>query len=304
MLGDYLGFISILLFFQAGPLLAQVQSPAPPTSDRSYHLDQAPVTEAELRQRFTSGQLALLEKLNRSDVVHLARLPELVVPGEWLDDELYYSPLPLGSAWASGHSKTLIIHQPSQVFGAYELGRLVLWGPISSGRKIYPTPSGLFHLNWRSPGRSSTIDPDWYMPWYFNFDNDRGLAFHQLELPGRPASHACVRLLERDARWLYEWGEGWVLDERGWNVLVPGTPVLILGQYDFEAPPPWRLLEWLSTGVELPEEVPTSPTTKGGPETSDDRGRGGCAANPDLFCFLERFTEPQRKAAHGAGVPA
>src|SRR5688572_27480582 len=39
-------------------------------------------------------QLALLEKLNRADLAHLARLPELVVPAEWHDDELRYTPFP------------------------------------------------------------------------------------------------------------------------------------------------------------------------------------------------------------------
>jgi hypothetical protein len=77
------------------------------------------------------------------------------------------------------------------------------------------------------------------MKWYYNFHNKRGLALHELELPGRPASHACVRLLARDARWIYDWGEGWTLDEPGWSVLEPGTPLWILGTYDFSAPPPW-----------------------------------------------------------------
>lgn len=155
--------------------------------------------------------------------------------------------------------KALVVHQPSQTFGGYEHGRLVRWGPISSGREGHQTPSGLFHLNWKSPGRHSTVDADWYMPLYFNFHNERGLAFHQFTLPGRPASHACVRLLERDARWLYDWGEGWVLDERGWNVLDRGTPVLVLGQYDFDVPPPWRSSDWLARGIKLPEEVPQPP---------------------------------------------
>lgn len=248
--------LTIFLLLQPAFVPAQPQNLEPPTRERGYQLEQGTAGEEELRQRFSLEQLNLLEKLNRSDVAHLARLPVLVVAEEWLGDELLYSPLPPVSSWASGHSKALIVHQPSQVFGAYEQGRLVRWGPISSGRETYPTPSGLFHLNWKSPGRTSTEDPDWYMRWYFNFHNDRGLAFHQLELPGRPASHACVRLLERDARWLYEWGEGWVLDERGWNVLDPGTPVLVLGQYNFDEPPPWRSLDWLSTGVELPEESP------------------------------------------------
>lgn len=236
------------------------ESPAaePPSRERVYYLEADGTSGEELRRRFSPGRLALLEKLNRSDVRHLERLPVLVVPDRWLEDELQYSPLPLSSTWASGHPKALIVHQPSQVFGAYGHGRLVRWGPVSSGREAYPTPSGLFHLSWKSPGRHSTVDSDWYMPWYFNFHNERGLAFHQLTLPGLPASHACIRLLERDARWLYEWGEGWVLDQRGWNVLDPGTPVLILGEYDFSAPPPWRSPGWLATGAELPDELPPS----------------------------------------------
>ena len=32
----------------------------------------------------------------------------------------------------------------------------------------------------------------------------------------------------------------------------PGTPVFIVGRYDFDAAPPWRSFAWLSTTVELP----------------------------------------------------
>ena len=46
------------------------------------------------------------------------------------------------------------------------------------------------------------------MNWCFNFHNLRGLAFHEYSLLGRPASPACVRLLERDAMWLYNVASG------------------------------------------------------------------------------------------------
>jgi hypothetical protein len=138
------------------------------------------------------------------------------------------------------------------MFGAYESGRLMRWGPVSSGAGTGPTPEGLFHLNWRAVGHTSTINPDWFMRWYFNFDNRRGLALHQFLLPGHPASHGCVRLLERDASWLFEWGEAWTLDAGEVHVLRAGTPVLIIGPYDFDAPPPWRSPEWLARGVTLP----------------------------------------------------
>jgi lipoprotein-anchoring transpeptidase ErfK/SrfK len=237
--------------------------PAPPpvtapTSGRSYRLEAPARRLRELRQRFTPEQLALIEKLNRADLAHLWRLKTLVVPAEPVTGELQYSPLPLTWAWAAAFPKAIVVDQPSQVFGGYEHGTLVRWGPVSSGRKRAPTPAGLFHLNWRSPGRASTEDPGWYMPWYFNFSNARGLAFHQLELPGYPASHACVRLLERDARWLYTWGEEWQLDDDRRTLLAPGTPVLILGQYPFGAPRPWQQLPWLAKGVDLSSAPPAN----------------------------------------------
>ena len=226
-----------------------------------------------LRERFLPEQLAVLEKLNRADVPRLGRLEEVVVPAEWLD-EPQYSPFPPAYAWAAAYPKALIVHQPAQAFAAYEQGRLVRWGPISSGSQPGLTPSGLFHLSWRSRGRRSSEDPDWFMPWYFNFDTRRGLAFHQYKLPGVPASHACIRLLKRDAVWLYGWGEGAGRGKRERRTAAgKGTPLLIVGQYDFDAPPPWRSLEWLARGVELPEGPAPPPETSAAPSKRRRPGR-------------------------------
>jgi len=219
-----------------------------------YRVERLAETGRDLNMRFTTTQLAVLEKLNRTDVLRLRRLEQLVVPSIWHDDELQYSPFPLWYPAAVQLPKLLAIDQPAQAFAAYEEGRLVRWGPVSSGRQTYPTPSGLFHLNWRSRGRHSTVNPQWYMRWYFNFDNARGLALHSYALPGYPASHACVRLLERDAIWIYGWGEGWTLGARG-QVLEQGTPLLITGRYAFVMLPPWRSLEHLARGINLPDGV-------------------------------------------------
>ena len=205
-----------------------------------------------LRGSFSDAQLSLLEKLNRADLEHLAQLPEVVVPVSWREDELSYSVLPLQYSSSEAWPTFLVVYLPGQVFGAYEFGDLVRWGPVSTGGRNSPTSAGRFALNWRSTGRASTVDPDWFMRWYFNFGNREGLAFHEYSLPGYPASHGCIRLLERDARWLFGWGQGWVVDSGRTRVVAPGTPVLILGRYDFDAPPPWRSLEWLSATVDLP----------------------------------------------------
>jgi hypothetical protein len=203
----------------------------------TFHAE--PLAAGELPKRFTPEQSALLEKLNRRDLAHLARLTDLIVPAEWIDDELAYSPLPAEWAWAETMPKALIVHQPAQVFGAYEFGKLVRWGPVSTGRKQNPTPAGSFNLTWRSKSRRSTDNDAWILNWYFNFINARGVSFHEFDLPGMAASHACVRLLTRDAKWVYEWGEQWVLSPDRKTVATPGTPVVVQGVVDFKNPSPW-----------------------------------------------------------------
>ena len=43
--------------------------------------------------------------------------------------------------------------------------------------------------------------------------------------------------------------------------MKPGTPVFIVGAYNFEAAPPWRSLIWLSRQVELPSGAMTETAT-------------------------------------------
>jgi lipoprotein-anchoring transpeptidase ErfK/SrfK len=202
-----------------------------------YRLENIIDSGRDLTSRFGGPEIALLEKINRADVAHLRRLKQMIVPSAW-KTELDHSPFPATYAAASATPKLIIVDQPSQAFAAYEHGQQVYWGPISSGRKAKPTPSGLFHLNWRARSRISTLSGEWRLNWYFNFHNARGLAFHEFELPGIAMSHACVRLLARDAEWVFNWGQSWVLDEKR-QLRTPGTPVMILGAYNFDAPPPW-----------------------------------------------------------------
>ena len=218
----------------------------------TYHTETGGARGVDVRRRFTSEQLVILQKLNRSDLQHLDHLRALVVPDIWLDDELAYSPMPRQFPRGRQHRRVVIVYLPAQVFGAYEYGELVRWGPVSTGRRTDPTPTGLFHLNWRKQAHVSTIDPDWVMPWAFNFENRVGLAFHEQDLPGRPASHGCVRLLGVDAQWLFEWADTWTLHADGARVLKLGTPVLILGEYDFAAAPPWQSPASLARPLTLP----------------------------------------------------
>ncbi len=240
---------ALLVLFLSSPAAAQ-------TLPAAYRFESLPKTSAELARRFTPAQIDILEMLNRRDRGHLLRLdpptPGLLVAATWSADPLAYSPFPQTWPAAESHPKAIVVHQAMQAFGAYEKGRLVRWGPVSTGRKETATPEGAFNLTWKARSRRSTDNEDWLLEWYFNFVNERGVSFHLFDLPGYPASHACVRLLLRDAQWLYGWGEQWSLDDDRRELMMPGTPVLILGAYPFGAPPAWLSLDALSTPLALP----------------------------------------------------
>jgi hypothetical protein len=239
--------------------LLLTQGPVPAAGPAPFSIEALPKTAAELSSRFTNEQIEILEKLNRRDREHLVRadppVPGLVVPLAWQSDPLAYSPFPPEWPAASAFPKHVVVDQPGQAFAAYEFGRLVKWGPVSTGRRETPTPAGSFNLTWRSRKRTSTDNDAWILEWYFNFINSRGISFHQFDLPGYAASHACVRMLQRDAMWLYGWGEQWTLSADRRSVEVPGTPVLVIGAFGHGKTPPWTSLSWLASTVELPPDA-------------------------------------------------
>jgi hypothetical protein len=60
-----------------------------------------------------------------------------------------------------------------------------------------------------------------------------------------------VRLLERDAQWLYEWGQA---GRKG----AEGTTVIVLGCPDVSKP--WQSAEFLRGGITLPDVPPNGMT--------------------------------------------
>ena len=200
-------------------------------------------TVRELQKIHGRDGFDVILHLNRIDLEHLRQDATLVVPERPITmAEAAPFPSSLGdqSAWPP---RMLLVSRRVQAFAAYEQDRLVRWGAISSGRAETPTPTGLFATNWRAKLRRSSDNPAWLLPWYFNFINSSGVSFHQFDLPGYPASHACVRLREPDAMWIYSWAESWILGDQR-RIEVYGTPVLVFGDYDFGNPGPWtRLVE-------------------------------------------------------------
>ncbi len=190
--------------------------------------------------------------INRIDDRNLLKGMTLVIPKSFNDPNLWEF-MPNLIEGAENIPKLVIIYQPTQAFGFYEKGQLIRSGPVSSGKLKTPTPTGLYFMNWKGEEVTSTFSDEWILKWNFNISNKEGIALHQYALPGYPASHSCVRLYSKDAEWLYNWGEQWILAEDGQTMLASGTPVIIYGLYDFNNNPPWKDLPINREAVKVPK---------------------------------------------------
>ena len=197
---------------------------------------------AELKTRFGSEGYQTILKINRIDQEHVRFGSELLIPAEQVD-LLAVSPFPSEIESVKDIPKLVLVSRKVQAFGAYESGKLVFWGPTSTGKKSTRTPTGLFHTNWRAKSKRSTVNPNWILPWAFNLDLKEGIAFHQYDLPGYPASHGCVRLLESDAKWVFDWADQWIQSKPENKALAYGTPVIIFDEYVYGQAPPWKRLD-------------------------------------------------------------
>ena len=199
-----------------------------------------------------ADRFLLALKVNRRDSLHVRNGDSLMVPDS-AATLLDLAPFPRQIPSTTGLAKLILVSRRVQAFAAYEHGGLRRWGPTSTGRESLQTPEGLYHTNWKDAERTSTFNEEWLLKWYLNLDNFLGISFHLFELPGYPASHSCVRLLEDDAVWLYDWADQWTLDTADRRKVVkPGTPVVVFGRYAYGKKAPWRKLAADSTATDVP----------------------------------------------------
>ena len=185
-----------------------------------------------------STKLEIAYAINRTDKANFAKMDSVVIPADFNGDLPSYLPFPFHVSNLKDVAKVLIFSYPAQTFAAYEYGELVYTGPTNMGRKKDQTPTGLFFTNWKAEKTTSTFNDEWDLKWNFNIENKLGVGFHEYELPGYPASHSCLRLLEKDAKYLYKWADEWILKDSE-NVKVKGTPVIVFGSYNFDGSKPW-----------------------------------------------------------------
>jgi hypothetical protein len=208
----------------------------------------------KLRLAIGADALASTLRVSRLDLKHVSTGDTLIVPDK--TDSLLLSPYPDTIPAASAIPRLLLVSLRVQAFGAYDHGKLTRWGPTSTGRRDKPTPAGIYYVNWKSKERKSTIDEDWILKWAVNLDSEEGIALHEYGLPGRPASHSCVRLAEEDATWLYGWVKEWRVARDRKTITRKGTPVVVFGEFAYGERRPWlRLVQEPGATRLAPQEL-------------------------------------------------
>jgi len=140
-------------------------------------------------------------KVNRTDRKRIPSGKQVLLPVN-TEKASEYVPVPQQLIDSRGEREVRVFLD-EQYFGAYEKGLLLFWGPISSGTKSHPTWPGKFFVNYKQRHKRSIKYNNAQMPFSINYDGPYFI--HQQSLPGYPASHGCIRLLEDDAKRLFSW---------------------------------------------------------------------------------------------------
>lgn len=157
-------------------------------------------------------QRDLVQRLNRAYNPIWAG-QQIVVPKNLSKLTIFdISPFPLT---IPDKEKQIVVDQDKLAWAAYNQGKLIHWGPIASGRDKCPdspsfcrTMTGVFRFfSKENQNCKSDVYPigkgGARMPYCMYFH--KGYALHGSDdMPGFRASHGCVRLFIRDAKWLNE----------------------------------------------------------------------------------------------------
>src|SRR5215467_720163 len=119
---------------------------------------------------------------------------------------------------AAGAPIMAIVSLRNQRITVYDAKGWALRAPVSSGQKGRETPAGVFSVIEKQAEHYSNLYDDAYMP-HMQRITWSGIALHGGPLPGRPASHGCVRMPYDFARRLFG------ITKLGMRVIVASTDV-------------------------------------------------------------------------------
>ncbi len=164
------------------------------------------------------NQIDLVQRINRINI-QLSPGMIIAVPKN-IEQLTIYDIAPFPRFIPATGEKSIYVDQKKLAWGAYNPeGELVWWGPVSGGSgRCNPsqgdclTPTGTFRIIRKNdetcistvfPKRANGESGGALMPYCMHFW--RGFALHGSEdVPGKAASHGCVRMFIQDARWLNE----------------------------------------------------------------------------------------------------
>ena len=122
------------------------------------------------------------------------------------------------NSWAS---KKIVVNLSTQTATAYQNGKRLFSGRVSSGKSGHRTPRGSFRVLEKDKWHRSTIYPKpnggARMSYMLRLTNG-GIALHLGRVPSYPASHGCIRMTNGFAQKMYRWARV------GTRVYVKGNP--------------------------------------------------------------------------------
>ncbi len=133
--------------------------------------------------------------------------------------------------WMPLHaSKRILVDLTHQVAIAYQDGKVLFYGRISSGKPGRETPTGSFYVREKDVDHVSNLWPKpnggARMPYMLRITRD-GVAMHLGHTPNYPASHGCIRMQDGFAQRMFAWADKWVKVDIVGHAPVHSPPVAL-----------------------------------------------------------------------------
>jgi len=129
----------------------------------------------------------------RSAYLAIASLAMLVAPGDGAGARSGERPIESIETRSVGEPLMAVVSLRDQRVTVYDAKGWILRAPVSSGTKGRETPAGIFSVIQKVEEHYSNLYDDAFMP-HMQRITWSGIALHGGVLPGRPASHGCIRL--------------------------------------------------------------------------------------------------------------
>src|SRR6266480_6635747 len=143
--------------------------------------------------RRASLAVAVVTALLAGDIVHSARA------GKSSDAKR----IEIVQSRPAGHPIMAVVSLGNQRVTIYDAIGWIMRAPVSSGRKGYETPAGIYSVIQKEVEHYSNLYDDGYMP-FMQRITWSGIALHGGPLPGYAASHGCVRMPVEFAERIYD----------------------------------------------------------------------------------------------------